>query len=279
VDNRHVVPYNPWLLLRYKSHINVEYCASIKAIKYIYKYIYKGSDQATVSFEVVEEKEDEIKRYESCRYIGASEAAWRILGFTTQEQLPAVECLPIHLPDKQYVTFSPSDPHKALETAAETKLTEYFKQNINDPDARSILYCDFPRYYTWDTYRKRWRRRSVEPRHMPRTIGRVYTVHPNQGDTFYLRILLHHKPGATSFEDLRTIQGKTRSTFKEACIQLNLLQDDNEWQQCMSEAGQIQRAAAVRALFVSILLFCEPADPLKLYTDHGTQLMEDFTYR
>jgi hypothetical protein len=42
VDNRWVVPYNPYLTRRYKCHVNVEVCSSIKVIKYLYKYIYKG---------------------------------------------------------------------------------------------------------------------------------------------------------------------------------------------------------------------------------------------
>ena len=47
-DNRWVVPYNPYLLLKYDCHINVEICTSVKSIKYLYKYVYKGHDRAEV---------------------------------------------------------------------------------------------------------------------------------------------------------------------------------------------------------------------------------------
>ena len=45
LNNSWVVPYNPYLLLRYNCHINVEICASTKATKYLYKYIHKGGDK------------------------------------------------------------------------------------------------------------------------------------------------------------------------------------------------------------------------------------------
>ncbi|XP_027905922.1 uncharacterized protein LOC114165517 [Vigna unguiculata] len=48
VDNRWVVPYNPWLLLKYDCNINVEVCSSIKSIKYLYKYVYKGPDRVAM---------------------------------------------------------------------------------------------------------------------------------------------------------------------------------------------------------------------------------------
>jgi hypothetical protein len=34
-----VVPYNPYLKRRYKAHINVEVCSSIKVIKHLYGYV------------------------------------------------------------------------------------------------------------------------------------------------------------------------------------------------------------------------------------------------
>ena len=48
LDNRWVVPYNPYLLRLFNCHINVEACGSIKAVKYLFKYIYKGHDCASV---------------------------------------------------------------------------------------------------------------------------------------------------------------------------------------------------------------------------------------
>ena len=31
--------------LKYNAHINVEICTTIKACKYLYKYVYKGNDK------------------------------------------------------------------------------------------------------------------------------------------------------------------------------------------------------------------------------------------
>ncbi len=69
-DNRWVVPYNPFLICLLKVYINVEVCITVKAVKYIYKYIYKGHDKVTLQIYKI----DEITRYITCRYIGSAQA-------------------------------------------------------------------------------------------------------------------------------------------------------------------------------------------------------------
>ena len=49
LDNGWVVPYNAYLLFKYLAHINIELCSSLKAIKYLHNYIFKGCDKAQVA--------------------------------------------------------------------------------------------------------------------------------------------------------------------------------------------------------------------------------------
>ena len=41
IDNSWIVPYCPFLSRAFQCHINVEYCSSIKSIKYVCKYVLK----------------------------------------------------------------------------------------------------------------------------------------------------------------------------------------------------------------------------------------------
>lgn len=47
-DNAWIVPCNPYSLLKYRCHVNVEAYASAKSVKYLYKYFFKTPDQALV---------------------------------------------------------------------------------------------------------------------------------------------------------------------------------------------------------------------------------------
>ena len=54
-----VVPYNKFLLKKYKCHINVEYCYSIQSIKYIFDYIHKGGDLAYCKLKQVKDSDQQ----------------------------------------------------------------------------------------------------------------------------------------------------------------------------------------------------------------------------
>lgn len=90
LDNRWVVPYNPYLLRMYNCHINVEVCSSIKAVKYLFKYIYKGHDRASVTQGEADSNGniDEIQQYRDARWITPPEALWRIYSFDLSKVHP-----------------------------------------------------------------------------------------------------------------------------------------------------------------------------------------------
>ena len=61
----------------------------------------------------------------------------------------------------------------------------------------------------------------------------MYKVNPT-GEMFFLRLLLLQAKGATSWEDVRTVNGIVLETFREACVLKGLWQDDTEWQNTLS---------------------------------------------
>ena len=87
VDNTNVVPHSPYFLRKYCCHINLESVISMKSIKYVYKYIYKGHDRATMRFGM---SEDEVKLYLDARYISACKALWRMYQFHMHQETPSV---------------------------------------------------------------------------------------------------------------------------------------------------------------------------------------------
>src|SRR5258706_11762544 len=82
IDNRWVVPYNRYLSGHYECHINVEVCISVRATKYIHKYIFKGHDRITAVMQ-----QDEIKQYLDARWLGDAESMYRIFHFHTHKSL------------------------------------------------------------------------------------------------------------------------------------------------------------------------------------------------
>ena len=210
MDNRDVVPYNPGLSKKYAAHINIEVVTSIKAVKYLYKYVHEGHDRATLEVGV-----DEIQDHIDARYVGPAEAAWRLLEFPLSGRSHHVERLAVHLPGQQGVTFQKGGEVAALEAAdgKATSLTAWFALNRREEEARQWLYAEVPEHYTWNLGERAWKKR-VRVTAAKKVVGRLHAATPGEQERFYLYLLLRHRRGAVSFEDLRTVEGQEHSTFR-----------------------------------------------------------------
>ena len=111
-------------------------------------------------------------------------------------------------------------------------------------------------------------------------IGRVYSAHPGEGERFYLRMLLNHVTGCTSFQDIRTLpDGTVCHTYKEAACHRGLLEDDNEYDLCLAMAASWHMPQQLRHLFVTILLYNEPCNPAALWEKYKYAFSQDFLHR
>ncbi|XP_053101906.1 uncharacterized protein LOC128323208 [Hemicordylus capensis] len=251
IDNSWVVPYNPFLALKYNCHINAEVCASVKSVKYLFKYVYKGHDCAKV---VLQEQDtlnhDEIKTYMDSRYVSAPEAAWRLNGFEMHYKSHTVHRLAVHLPNEQAVIFNPEDIGAATEraTSRETHLPA----------------C------TW----------KLRQRGADKVIGRMYSVNlPSDSERYCLRLLLLHVPGATSYEHLRSIDGNEYPTFQEAAKTRGLINDKQVWESTLEDAAQYNMPKQIRELFAYICVFASLQNMQELFTKYEQYLIEDYVHK
>ncbi|GFX67059.1 ATP-dependent DNA helicase [Trichonephila clavipes] len=140
-DNRWIVPYSPLLSKTFKAHINVEYCNSVKSIKYICKYVNKGNDMAVFG------------------------------------------------------------------------------------------------------------------------------------------LLLINIRGPISFQDLRTVNGQLCATYRQACQELNLLENDAHWDTARADASNTARPQQIRTLFAIILTSCFPSNPKDIWEKYKDYMSEDILHR
>ncbi|KAL6870841.1 hypothetical protein ACP4OV_014689 [Aristida adscensionis] len=120
-------------------------------------------------------------------------------------------------------------------------------------NARGILYKDFPEHYTWNTKDGKFWKRKEREYIIP--VGRIVQAHPGEGERYYLRVLLNHVAGATSFNDLRTVDNVEYPTFREAAEKLDSIE---------------------RRLFATILVFGEPSDVAGLCGKHIDAMRDDY---
>ena len=142
------------------------------------------------------------------------------------EHEPSVERLAVHLEVHHTVYYNEGEheDEKILGKEKSTKLIAYLVANRKYKNAKSFLYVDFPKYFTWDKAKRIWKPRSIykvrsksEENYDFSTfrtsvVGRIYNISPREGERYCLRTLLLHKSGSTSFADMRLHEGVQHPT-------------------------------------------------------------------
>lgn len=271
LDNRHVVPYNPRLLLKYHAHINMEWCNQSTSIKYLFKYIHKGFDRitATIGSAIPDscndtEPIDEIKQYLDCRYVSPSEACWRIYAYNIHGRKPSVERMFYHLIGEKSLYYTDFDTmENILEKASvtESMFSAWLVANSKYEEARFLTYGQFVSKFVYDKRKRLWK-----PRKKGFTIGRLIWVPPTTGELFYLRMMLTVVKGPTNYEDIRKIGDTQFDTFRDACFAMGFLEDDREYIEAIKEASEWGSGYILRRLFVIMLLSGAVNRPCHVWT-------------
>ncbi|GFV13168.1 uncharacterized protein TNCV_4071081 [Trichonephila clavipes] len=229
---------------------------------------------------------DEINQYQLGRYISSNEAVWRILSFPIHERHPTVIHLAVHLENGQRVCFTADNVRARALVPPATTLTAFYSLCQDDLFAETLLYSEVPKFYTWNASTKKFQRRkqgkAVEGHtnlYSSDALGRLYTVHPNNTECFYLRLLLINIRGPISFQDLRTVNGQLCATYRQACQELNLLENDAHWDTARADASNTARPQQIRTLFAIILTSCFPSNPNDLWGKYKDYMSEDILHR
>ena len=276
IDNRWVVPYNPYLCLKYNAHINVECCNSIKCIAYVTKYVNKGCDKVLYDKEVADGSVNEVANYKEARYVNANEAAWKIFGFKIHKSYPPVVNLDLHLENEQDIFYSDNVSEKQLQDRCNknTQLTAFFLLCQNSEHAKTLIYTQIPTHYVFKN--KIWVERSTTAI----SLGRMRTVNTKNVELFYMRMLLSHKKGPMSFSDLRTFDGVTYDTYREAVTAMGLLKDESSWEATIMDIiNHTNNRSQLRVTYGSMLVFCDIEDQSRIWELHKDYFASDFLHK
>ncbi|XP_031126425.1 uncharacterized protein LOC116028721 [Ipomoea triloba] len=177
LDSRYVVPHNRYLILKYRAHINVEWCNQSRSIKYLFKYV------------------------------SACEAAWRLLSYDVQFRQPPVERLSFHLPDCQSIMFEDDDKIENVlnrPTVNQSMFTAWFDANKTFDAAKQLAYIDMPTKFVWKKDIRQW-----HPRKRGFAIGRIFYVPPGsvRGPTSFEDIKTFQGVTYATFRDVCYAKG------------------------------------------------------------------------
>ncbi|XP_019166602.1 PREDICTED: uncharacterized protein LOC109162335 [Ipomoea nil] len=123
LDNRYVVLHNRHLLLKYRAHINVEWCNQSCSIKYLFKYVNKGHDRVTAEF------------------------------YRTSNDQDGPQVI-------DEINDDPVDNILSRPTILQSMFLEWFEANKTYPEARNLTYAEMPTKFVWKKDIRKWQPRK-----------------------------------------------------------------------------------------------------------------------
>ena len=104
-------------------------------------------------------------------------------------------------------------------------------------------------------------------------------LQPTHGYVFYLKYLLtqEHSKGKQSEEELRTIDGEIYNTCKYAYNVLGILDDDEEWDRCLSEIEETVGPRQFQNIFAIVVIRNSPNNISGFFETYYFKLIEDYS--
>ena len=224
---------------------------------------------------------------------------WRILGFNITKKEPSVTAISVQLPVQRRVQrYKRGDNTDSL-----THLDHYFVHPLGYyihngvqqwfQDLTFVQYFslfrlakfdaqknDLPNYFLeqhnqYHTPRMHVILRTGRSRHF----ARIRNVSLSQGELFYLRAILQLRP-ASSFSDIRTINGIEHQTFQDAARAIGLFETETEAHYILNEAiNRLKTPSQLRFLFVQLLIDENIVIPIQFWNTFQDKLCLDFSLR
>jgi hypothetical protein len=249
----------------------------------------------------------EPREYMNGVYLGSLEAIGYLLQTDMVKIKPAITRLDVNLEGQNRVYF-----HGAKQTATKSKvttLTGFFEANakasarpVPDPayaGFNTLLYTQVPEFFTWEKDRKthttQWKMRAcykwnaeegafeftkgAKYTHRIKGIGRLYYTSPKDHELQCFRVLLMTRPGAVSFQDVRTIDGVPYPTYRDACCAAGLFEDGDLFKKSFEDALSMTVGShCLRFSFCNLISNFEvPKDViLEYWTKHKDRLCRPY---
>jgi len=297
VDNRWIVPYNPELLRRFQSHINVEWCNSRFAIPYLFSYIHKGLDCGLAKLVPISKRtpagaqaaagdaaaaepargaagraarvnEDEVAAFIDGLFIGSVDAFLRLMSASLHHSTAVVACLHFFDPEDAMVVYEEGEEDLAADadiTARDDSFLKWFAYNADHPN--NLTYEEFGRAHAFHAEEGAW---AVRKRPC---LVRLATRHPSDGEGYYMRMVLQHARGPKDISDLLHVTDAAGavhscSSYRDAAVRLGLLADDRQHHEALQEAARVLTAWGLCRFFAQLMRWCSIQDVRALFNEH-----------